>query len=112
MDEAFGVCAVSGIEDDAPMLDDLVGETVVDNMRGEKADSRVAVFEVVPRKEGPAVIPSDFDGVELAREIRAIFERFELAFGERVVVGGIGSAVGLGDAEVGEEKGNGLRSHR
>ena len=45
------------------------------------------------------------------RELGAVLERFELGLGVGVVGAGVGSGMGFGDPEVGQEKGDGLRSH-
>jgi len=41
------------------MLNDLAGEAVVNDVRSEVTDPRMAVFEVVPRKEGSAEVQPD-----------------------------------------------------
>ena len=43
-----------------------------------------------------------FEVGEALGEARAVLQRFEVGFGVGVVVGDVGSAVGTGDAEIGE----------
>ena len=57
--------------------------------------------------EGAAVL----DAAEAIRELRAVLHGSKLAFRIRIVVGNIGSAVGLGDAQVGHQKGYRLGLH-
>jgi hypothetical protein len=70
------------------------------------------VFGVVPREEDVAVSAGVLDGAKPHRERRAVFQCLELRFLERVVVGDMRPAVGLGDPQVGEQEGDGLRGHR
>ena len=57
--------------------------------------------------EGAAVL----DAAEAIRELGPVLQSPELAFRIRVVVGNVGAAVGLGDAEVGHQKGDGFGGH-
>ena len=52
------------------------------------------------------------EGAETRGEIGAVFERLEVRFGIRVVVGHMGARVGLGHAQVGHEERHGFRGHR
>src|ERR1039457_7673151 len=71
----------------------------------------MAVRLVIPLEkllaEGAAVL----DAAESIGELRAVLHGSELAFRIRVVVGNIRSAVALGDAQVGHQKGNRLGPH-
>ena len=50
--------------------------------------------------------------VKAPREAGPVLERLELRLAVGVVGGGVGPVVGLGDAEVGEQEGDGLGGHR
>src|SRR5581483_9948237 len=71
----------------------------------------MAVLAVVPVEEPPAEVARVLEGAEAVRELRSILERLELRLRVRVVVGDVGPAVRLGDAEIREEKPDGLRGH-
>jgi hypothetical protein len=79
------------------------GSPVVDVCRGLEAESAV-VLVVVPGKKSWAVRAGGFDRGEPGGEGGPVFQGLELGFGVRVVVGDVGPGVGLGDAEVGEQK--------
>ena len=51
MDEAFGMDAIGGIENDLAPFEHERGLVVVDHGRGEQAQPGVAVFLVVPAEE-------------------------------------------------------------
>ena len=70
------------------------------------------VVAIIPVAEGAAEGLGVLDATEALGELRLIFHGLEVAFGEGIVVGGIGSAVGFGDAEIGEHQGGGLGFHR
>ena len=110
-DEAFGVGGVGGLEDDLASLADLIRLTVVEHGRGEQADAGVVVVVVVPSEEATAEAQGVLVALEAVREFGNVFEGFELAFGERVVIGHMGPAVGFGDAQGAEQLGDGLRNH-
>jgi hypothetical protein len=90
---------------------DLVGLSIVDLIRGHEADADVVVVLIVPGEEVAAELPGVFDAAEALWEPGLILQGLEVAFRERIVVGGVGSAVRLGDAEIGEELGGGLGRH-
>ena len=75
---------------------------------GVEGDAGVAVLIVVPAEESHAVRPGGLDGGEPAREIGPVLQGLELCFAERVVVGDVGSGVGLGDTEVASRNATGL----
>src|ERR1035437_5857 len=74
-------------------------------------DAGVSVLFVIPLEEllteGAAVLYA----AEAVRKLRAVLHGSELAFRIRVVVGNIRSAVALGDAQVGHQKGDRLGFH-
>ena len=102
---------VSGIEHHLAVGQDGRGLSEVNHGRGEQADAGVAMVFVIPLEklltEGAAVL----DAAEAIRELRAVFHGAEVAFRIGVVVGNIRSAVRLGDAQVGHQKGDRLGSH-
>jgi len=71
----------------------------------------VAMLLVVPLKELLAKGAAVLDAAEAIRELRAVLHGAELAFRIRVVVGNIRPAVGLGNAQVGHQKGDRFGSH-
>lgn len=83
----------------------------MNHLGGEQADPRMTVLLVVPGKEILAETACILDGSKAFGKIRSILERFELGFGVRVIITGIGSAVSLGDPKVCEQKGHGFRFH-
>ena len=66
---------------------------------------------VVPVEELLAEGAAVLDAAEAIRELRTVLQGPELAFRIRVVIGNIRSAVGLGDAEIGHQKGDRLGRH-
>ena len=67
---------------------------------------------VVPGEEGPAERAGVLERAEAVGELGPVLEGLELGLGEGVVVGDVRPAVGLGDAEVGEQQGHRLGGHR
>ena len=65
-----------------------------------------------PAEELLAVAVGVLETAETGGEVGPILEGPELALGVRVVVADVGSRVGLGDAEVGEQVGDGFGDHR
>jgi hypothetical protein len=88
------------------------GPAVVNVGGGVQAKPAVPVLVVVPGKEFLAVRPGGFDRGEPCGEARPVFQRLELGLGVRVVVADVRAAVGLGDAEVGEQQRHRLGGHR
>ena len=80
------------------------GLPVVDGGGGHQADPGVAVLVVVPAEEAAAELARLLDRLEALGELGAVLERLEVRFGVGVVGRGVRSAVGLGDAEVGEQE--------
>jgi len=76
------------------------GASVVDVGGGVQAEPAVAVLVVVPGEEVLAVRPGGLDG----REARPVLQRLELRLGVRGVVGDVRAGVGLGDAQVGQQR--------
>jgi len=67
---------------------------------------------VVPGEKFTAERSCLFDVVEALREARSIFQRLELRFRIRVVVGNVRARMALGYAQIGKEEGDGLGCHR
>ena len=78
---------------------------------GVVADAGVAVVVVVVVEEVVGEGSGVGEAGESLRESGCVLEGLELGFGVGVVVGAVRSAVGAGDAEVGEELGDGSRGH-
>ena len=83
----------------------------VDDGGGQQSNSPMAVLFVVPVKEAAAEVEAVVIADESVWEVGPVLEGLELAFGEGVVVADVGSAVRLGDAEGGQELGDGVGSH-
>ena len=86
--------------------------TVMDLVWGHKADAGVMVVLIVPVEEAAAEASGVLDAAEAFGELRLVFEGFEVAFGERIVIGCVRSVVRADDTEIGEQQGGGLRLHR
>ena len=100
-----------GIERDGALLGQRRSGAVVDGGRCHQANSAVAVFVVVPVEELLAVSASVLGRAEAIGEVGSVLESFELRLGVRIIIRDMRAAVGLGDIEVDEERGDGLRSH-
>ena len=111
MDEPFRILRPGFLQGAMALFEHAIGVAAVDVAWGEHGDSGVPMFVVVPGKEGPAERDRGLDIVEAAREAGMVFQRFELGFGEGVVVADPGSAEGAGDAEVGEQLRGAFRGH-
>ncbi len=110
-DEAVGVGLEGVVEGLLTFGVNLAGLSEMDLVWGHEADAVMVVVPVVPIEEGSAEGLGVLDGAELFGELGLIFTRFEEAFREGVVVGGVGPAVGFRDAEIGEEEGGGFGFH-
>src|SRR5664280_1289665 len=71
----------------------------------------MAVLFVVPLEELLAEGAAVLNAAEAIWKLRAVLHGSELAFRIGVVVGNIGSAVALGDAQIGHQKGDRLGPH-
>ena len=111
IDEAVWIGVEGDLEGAKTLGVDFVDASVVDLVWGHQADSKVVVFAVVPIEEAAAEGLGVLDGAESVGELGLVFTGFEEAFREGIVVGGVGPAVGFGDAEIGEEEGGGLGFH-
>ena len=110
--EALGMRGVCVGEDSSSRSDALVGEAVVDVVRGQEADAAVSMLAVVPVEKGAAMGAAVLRGAEALGKVGPVLERLELRLGERIVVRDARPRVALRDAEVGVEMGHHLRGHR
>ena len=69
------------------------------------------MFVVVPVEEVLAVSAGVLDRAETIGEVRSVLQGFELRLGVWIVIRDMRAAVGLGNIEVDEERGDRLRSH-
>ena len=100
-----------GIERDGALLGERRGGSVMDGGGRHQADPAVAMIMVVPVEELLAVSASVFDRAEAIGEVGSVLQGFELRLGVRIVVRDVRAAVGLGDLQVDQERGDRLRSH-
>jgi len=70
-----------------------IGLTVVDLVRCHQADPGMVMLLIVPIEEPAAEAFGILDAAEVLREAWLILQGFEVALGERVVVGGMRSVV-------------------
>ncbi len=73
-------------------------------VRRHEADAGVMLVLVVPVEERTTEAPGVLDAAEALRKVRLILQGFEVALGERVVVGGVGTVVRAGNAKVGQQQ--------
>src|SRR6202051_5298556 len=71
----------------------------------------MTMLGVVPGKECLAVSPGILNETETIREVRTIFKRLEVRFGEGVVIGNIRPTMSLDDFQIDQQGSDGLRSH-
>jgi hypothetical protein len=86
--------------------------TEVDDGRREKPERAVLVRVVVPPEEVLPKCARVGDRSESLGKLRTIFERFEVRFGEGIIVRHVRAAMRLGHAEVGQEERDRLALHR
>jgi len=72
----------------------------------------MVMVPVVPIEEAAAETPGVLDATEAFREPRLIFQRLEVALGERVIVRGMWPIMRTDDAEVAEQQRGGFGFHR
>jgi len=76
-----------------------------------QADAGMVMSAVVPIEEIAAERLGILDAAEALGKLRLVFHGFEVAFRERIIVRGMRPAVGLADAEIGEQQRGGFGSH-
>ena len=111
MDEAFGMALVCEVEYLLSGGDHLWRESIMYAFGGQQTDATVVVFVVVPAEEVDAKGACVLDAAEPFGELGPVLQSLELAFRKRVIIGDVGTAVGLGDAQVGQHHGHRLGFH-
>ena len=96
----------------AATFSDQFGAPVVDIGRSVEPDARVTVVVVIPTEEPAAVVMGVLKRPEHLWEVRPVLEGPEVALRVGVVVTHVGSGMGFGDTQVGEEVGDRLGDHR
>jgi hypothetical protein len=97
-----------GVERDGTLRGHCRSGAIMDGGRRHQADAAVAVLVVVPAEELLAVSAGVLDRAEAIGEVGSVLESFELRLGVRIVIRDVRSAVGLGDVEIDQERGDGL----
>jgi len=69
------------------------------------------MFVVVPVEELLAVSAGILDRAEAIGEVRSVLQSFELRLRVGIVIRDMRAAVGFGDVEIDQERGDGLGSH-
>src|SRR4051794_21967826 len=103
---------VGGGEDGLALQLSLVGQTEVQGGRCQQPDAGVTVFVVVPRKETLTESATVLNRAEAVGKSGTVLHGAELAFRIRIVVGDVWAGMRLGDAEIGEQKGDWFGGHR
>lgn len=70
------------------------------------------VLVVVPQKERLGPGSRIGEGAKALREIRPILEGLEVGLGIGVIIRRIGTGMGLGHTQIGQQQGHRLRAHR
>src|SRR5436309_4439544 len=111
VDEPLGMSRVSGTEDDLTLCNGLGSLAVVDDGGCQQTEAGVTMLLVVPEEELLAEGAAVLQRTETVRKFWPVLQGAKLAFGIGVVIGDVGTAVGLGDAQIRQQKGYGFRSH-
>ncbi len=90
---------------------DLLGPTVMEILRGQESDSRMVVLLIVPVEERNIEESGVFNATKTRRKLRPVLERLEVGFRVRVIIAGIGAAMGLCNTQVGQQTGHRLGCH-
>ncbi len=81
-------------------------------VRGHQPDADVVMLLIVPVEEWAAEAAGVLDAPKALGKPWLILQGFEVALGERVVVGGVRAVVRTGDAEIGQQQSRRLGLHR
>lgn len=100
--EPLWMFAEGALEHLASMLEHFVCEPVVHLRRREEAQRAVVMFVVVSAKERASEGKTILQRAAAIGKLRPILHGLELALAERIVVGHVGSAVRLGNPQVGQ----------
>jgi hypothetical protein len=111
-DKAFGGSAEGAVECGLAGGVDLVGLTAVHLVGASSGRCQRGDGPDCTNRRSPAERFGVLNATESLRKLRPVFHGFEVAFRERIVIGGVRPAVGFGDAEIGKQQGRGLGSHR
>ena len=103
---------VSSIEHELPFLKDIVGLAVVDHGWSEQADPGMPMLIVIPGEKELRMAAAILDRAKAIREIGPVLHGAKLTFRKRIIIGNVRAAVGLGDAEIRQQKGHRLGCHR
>ena len=112
MNEAFRVFSERPIERELTGGVDGLDLAVMDLVRGHQPDPGVVVVLIVPIEECAAEASGVLDAAEPFRETLLIFQRFEVAFGEWIVVRRVRPIMRAGDAQIRQQERSGFRLHR
>jgi hypothetical protein len=93
--KAFGMSAVSSIENGAPLFNRLRRQTIMNHSGGEKTQPGMAVLVVVPGEELLGERPGVLQTPKAFREAGPVFQSPEVTFRIRVVIGDIGGGCGF-----------------
>lgn len=88
------------------------GPPVVHGCRCHQPDASVAMLAVVPGEERLAEDTGVLDRPEPRGELRAVLQRLELGFGERIVVGDLGARMAPRHSEIRQQQRHGLAGYR
>ena len=112
VDEAFGMSLVETGQHPLAVCNDLLCSTIVHILRSEQGESRMMMLAVVPLEKAAAKLPGVLTRAKATGEVRPIFESFELALREGIVVGNVRAAVSFCHSQVGQKQGQGFSLHR
>ena len=99
IDEPLTIFSERAVEGLLPRGMHGVDLTIMHLIRGHQADPGVVMILIVPGKEFPAEAPGVLDTAEAFWEAWLVLQGFEVAFGERVVVGRMRAVVRSGDTQ-------------
>lgn len=103
--KALGMSLVGRRQDLLTVSRHLGGQAGMHVRRGQPADAAMPMLVVVPLEELLAERPRLLQRAEAPGETGPVLQRLELAFREGIIVGDMGSAVGLGHAQVSQQFG-------
>ena len=83
----------------------------MDLVRRHQGDAGMMMLLIVPIEEAAAERLGVLDAAEALGELRLVLHGLEVTFRERIVVRGVRTTVGPGDAEIGEQHRRGLGAH-
>ena len=99
------MCLIRGEKHLASGFLHILRKSVVDGLRRVQSDAGVMMLCVIPGKEDLTETSAILDAAESVGEVRHILERLELRLGKWIIITRIRSAVGLSDAQIGQEQG-------